>query len=298
MHLQRVQPTLPFPSARETPESAELRVQPPIDPAVREGRYRCGGRPIRRAPMLLLSALLHGAVLAGLMAFLHQRPEVLHALPETTLSMVFAPTEPLAVQENPPVEPPSQTEPEVAPAQQAAPAEEPPTPAPEQPEAVPIQPPVSVEPPLPPTTEPQSAQRPLEQAPAPPRPAPSQAAPARPRPVPTTRSAPAPYISAAPLPPAGAMTPARPVAGMESDRPPAYPESARRRGQQGRVLLRVEVAADGQPVSVAVATSSGVASLDSAALSAVQRWRFVPATRGGQPVPAVAEVPVRFQLTD
>jgi hypothetical protein len=30
----------------------------------------------------------------------------------------------------------------------------------------------------------------------------------------------------------------------------------------------------------------------------VQQWRFVPATRGGTPVPAVAEVPERFRLTD
>jgi protein TonB len=85
---------------------------------------------------------------------------------------------------------------------------------------------------------------------------------------------------------------------MESDRPPDYPEIARRRGQQGRVLVEVNVSADGMPVSVTVARSSGYPSLDSAALSAVQRWRFVPATRGGAPVAAVAEVPVRFRLTD
>jgi protein TonB len=97
---------------------------------------------------------------------------------------------------------------------------------------------------------------------------------------------------------ATAVLPARPVAGMESDRPPNYPETARRRGEQGRVLLEVSVSADGMPVSVTVARSSGYPSLDSAALSAVQRWRFVPATRGGAPVAAVAEVPVRFRLTD
>jgi protein TonB len=94
------------------------------------------------------------------------------------------------------------------------------------------------------------------------------------------------------------LAPAHPVTGMESDRPPAYPEIARRRGQQGRVVLRVDVSAEGMPVTVTVAESSGYASLDAAALTAVQRWRFVPATRGGAPVPAVADVPVRFRLTD
>jgi protein TonB len=94
------------------------------------------------------------------------------------------------------------------------------------------------------------------------------------------------------------MLPAHPVAGMESDRPPVYPEVARRRGQQGRVLLQVNVAANGTPLGVTVAQSSGFASLDDAALRAVEQWRFVPATRGGTAVPAVAEVPVRFRLTN
>jgi protein TonB len=52
------------------------------------------------------------------------------------------------------------------------------------------------------------------------------------------------------------------------------------------------------PVTLAVVATSGHASLDAAAMTAVQQWRFVPATRGGTPVPAVAEVPVRFRLTD
>jgi len=109
---------------------------------------------------------------------------------------------------------------------------------------------------------------------------------------PTTVSVPAAAAAIA------AVLPARPVAGMESDRPPVYPEAARRRGQQGRVLLQVDVSAHGAPIEVSVAQSSGFASLDDAALRAVQQWRFVPATRGGTPIPAVAEVPVRFRLTD
>ncbi len=85
---------------------------------------------------------------------------------------------------------------------------------------------------------------------------------------------------------------------MEFDRPPVYPEVARRRGQQGRVVLEVSVSAEGMPVSVRVVQSSGYPSLDTAAQTAVERWRFVPATRGGAAVSAVAEVPVRFRLTD
>ena len=47
-----------------------------------------------------------------------------------------------------------------------------------------------------------------------------------------------------------------------------------------------------------VAQGSGHAALDEAALAAVRVWRFVPAMRGGFPVAAVAEVPIRFTLTD
>ncbi|MGH7156349.1 MAG: energy transducer TonB [Acetobacteraceae bacterium] len=83
---------------------------------------------------------------------------------------------------------------------------------------------------------------------------------------------------------------------MASDRPPTYPEIARRRGEQGRTVLRVNVGADGQPLNVAVAVSSGFPVLDAAASAAVRAWRFIPATRGGQSIPAIAEVPVQFRL--
>jgi protein TonB len=85
---------------------------------------------------------------------------------------------------------------------------------------------------------------------------------------------------------------------MEGDRPPRYPELARRRGEQGRVMLRVSVSADGKPIEVGVAQSSGHETLDQAAVTAVKQWRFVPASQGGRPVAAVAEVPVTFRLQD
>lgn len=83
---------------------------------------------------------------------------------------------------------------------------------------------------------------------------------------------------------------------MASDRPPLYPEIARRRGEQGRTVLRVSVGADGQPLDVTVAVSSGFSILDAAASAAVRAWRFIPAMRGGRQVPATAEIPVQFRL--
>ncbi len=92
------------------------------------------------------------------------------------------------------------------------------------------------------------------------------------------------------------LIPPRPVAGMESNRPPSYPETARRRGNQGRVIVRVNVSADGEPLALSVARSSGYTTLDEAAIAAVRQWRFVPARRFGQPVAAEAEVPIVFRL--
>lgn len=92
------------------------------------------------------------------------------------------------------------------------------------------------------------------------------------------------------------LVPPRPVAGVATNHAPAYPEIARRRGEQGRVMLRVSVSPSGQPEEVNVLTSSGYPMLDSAALAAVRQWHFVPATQAGTPVAAVAEVPVRFRL--
>jgi protein TonB len=88
-------------------------------------------------------------------------------------------------------------------------------------------------------------------------------------------------------------TPPQPAAG---NAPPLYPSSARRRGQQGEVLLRVQVLPDGTISSPAVVRSSGVASLDQAAQAAVSRWRFTPASSGGRAVEATVEVPVVFRL--
>lgn len=84
-------------------------------------------------------------------------------------------------------------------------------------------------------------------------------------------------------------------AGLSNPRPP-YPPGARRRNQQGRVLLRVRVSARGRALSVRVSRSSGYKLLDSAALRTVRRWRFRPAMKNGKPVPATVIVPITFRL--
>ena len=78
--------------------------------------------------------------------------------------------------------------------------------------------------------------------------------------------------------------------------PPAYPSISRRQREEGRVLLRVRVGADGHAESVEIARSSGHERLDHAALDAVRRWRFVPARRGADAVAAYVNVPIAFTL--
>jgi protein TonB len=78
--------------------------------------------------------------------------------------------------------------------------------------------------------------------------------------------------------------------------PPSYPQSARRLGEQGRVVLRVLVSSNGEADTVALEDSSGYSKLDEAAIQAVKKWRFVPAKRSNQPISAYVLVPVKFSL--
>jgi len=80
---------------------------------------------------------------------------------------------------------------------------------------------------------------------------------------------------------------------------PPYPLLARRLGKEGVVVLEVLVAADGHAAEVRVVRSSGYVPLDESALTTVRdRWRFVPARRGGEPVESRVTVPIRFRLED
>ncbi|MEA2083467.1 MAG: energy transducer TonB [Thermodesulfobacteriota bacterium] len=78
--------------------------------------------------------------------------------------------------------------------------------------------------------------------------------------------------------------------------PPVYPRAARRRGLEGMVLLEVLVDRSGRVGNLRIFSSSGHRILDKAALKSVQKWRFVSARRGDEPVDMWVKVPVRFEL--
>jgi protein TonB len=77
---------------------------------------------------------------------------------------------------------------------------------------------------------------------------------------------------------------------------PGYPSISRRLGEEGVVMLRVYVSAQGTPDQIQLLKSSGFARLDQAAQEAVARWRFIPARQGKIATAAWVQVPVSFQL--
>jgi protein TonB len=77
---------------------------------------------------------------------------------------------------------------------------------------------------------------------------------------------------------------------------PAYPALSRRLGEEGKLVLRVELDEKGRVDVAQVVNSSGFKRLDEAAMAAVKTWRCNPPVRNGQPVRAVALQPFNFVL--
>lgn len=82
---------------------------------------------------------------------------------------------------------------------------------------------------------------------------------------------------------------------LNNPRPP-YPMVARRMGYHGKVVLNVEVLAEGKAGEVRLHQSCGYDILDNAAMQTVKTWRFSPARRFGQPVTQWFLVPIKFSL--
>lgn len=83
-----------------------------------------------------------------------------------------------------------------------------------------------------------------------------------------------------------------------NNKPPAYPEIARRNGYEGTVVLRVYVLPDGNPDKLEIEKESGYSVLDNAAIKAVKKWKFKPATRGSKEIASWVIIPIKFRLED
>lgn len=89
--------------------------------------------------------------------------------------------------------------------------------------------------------------------------------------------------------------PSSDAAYLQNPSPP-YPAISKRLGEQGKVVVRVLIGADGLAQKAEISRSSGYDRLDQTALATVLRWRYVPGRRGGVAEAMWFDVPLNFVL--
>ncbi|WP_244898412.1 energy transducer TonB [Rhodoferax saidenbachensis] len=167
--------------------------------------------------------------------------------------------------------------------------------------------------------QPKPAPKPLPtQQPTPKAPAPQAAPLPTPMALPETAAAPAPSaIAPASVAPAAASANAnasagtapsanaQPIAKLElpssdadylNNPKPPYPPLSKRLGEQGKVVVRTLIGADGIAKEASIKQSSGFDRLDQAALATALKWRYVPGKRAGVPEAMWFNVPFTFVL--
>lgn len=77
---------------------------------------------------------------------------------------------------------------------------------------------------------------------------------------------------------------------------PAYPPGMIREEREGVVTVRILVAADGRVKALEAVRADAPAFLEATRRQALSKWRFLPATRDGEPVESWREMTVRFEL--
>jgi periplasmic protein TonB len=91
-------------------------------------------------------------------------------------------------------------------------------------------------------------------------------------------------------------TPPRLDASQTGNPAPVYPVASKRLGEQGRVVLRIHIQADGHVGEIQLAATSGYERLDESAIRAVKRWIYRPARQGDAAIAWWYQQPVTFTL--
>jgi periplasmic protein TonB len=221
----------------------------------------------------LVSAALHGAVLAGLLlSFRHAIPVRESPDQEAAVELVMIENKGANVTTAPP-----QPSPQVA-----VPTPPPPPPPPDKPEADEMVPPVP--PPPPPAAAPPNVPRPPIAAP----------------PVPHAQEAPQISLGGTDSDTNAIATgPNLIPASVDTkfhNKDPVYPVEASIRGERGAVTLLIHVSPEGLASDVDIAQSSGYTALDRAARDAVLKWHFLPAVKDGKPIEFEMPLRVVFRL--
>lgn len=79
---------------------------------------------------------------------------------------------------------------------------------------------------------------------------------------------------------------------------PVYPMISRQLGEQGQVIIELELDKKGRVIMTRIIKSSGYKRLDKAALATLNAWRCNPPLRDGQSVSAIAQQPFDFVLQE
>ena len=78
---------------------------------------------------------------------------------------------------------------------------------------------------------------------------------------------------------------------------PKYPEAASKAGKEGQVLLEATIDENGIPRDIVAKTDIGFG-FEEAAIAALKKTTFRPATKGGNPISLQVEIPYSFTLKD
>lgn len=77
-----------------------------------------------------------------------------------------------------------------------------------------------------------------------------------------------------------------------------YPPQAIRDDVEGTTLVQARVMENGTAESITVLRSSGVKTLDDAAIDAVRKATFKPSAQNGKPIASYVRLPIQFKLED
>ncbi len=253
---------------------------------------------------LAASVAVHMCVAIGLVLIArHVTLDV--QLPAETITVIFAPSAALEIAPPAsdfaakPIEPaqPESAQPSPAPPEPQPPIAQLPVPEPEPPPPVdvsPLPPPVAPVPPQ--TTLPKQVPHPLPPRPAP-RPRTNPATPIAPMPSPTQTTPSQPSGAPANQPQPATINPGWQTAlGAWLQANKTYPEEARRRGDEGRAMVRFTVSRDGRVLDFQVVSGTGSSILDAAVERLLRGARVPPFPAGMAQDQVTVTLQIRYTL--
>ncbi|MBW1649338.1 MAG: energy transducer TonB [Deltaproteobacteria bacterium] len=80
--------------------------------------------------------------------------------------------------------------------------------------------------------------------------------------------------------------------------PPTYPKLAKKRGHKGTTIIDALIGINGKIKEIKTNNSSGYEILDNAAVEAVKKWLFIPASVGDKKIEMRVTIPIKFEITD